>query len=105
MSESKILPEDSMVNSTASEVDETVTQSTPVYHEDEDPELLKAIKMSLEEPDAEVCASLVNQLPEDLMVNPAASAVEKTVTQSTPEDENAELLMVVKMSSGEPDAE
>ncbi|THU81887.1 hypothetical protein K435DRAFT_808714 [Dendrothele bispora CBS 962.96] len=39
-----------MESPTTSEVEETVTQST---HEDEDAELLTAIKMSLEEPDAE----------------------------------------------------
>ncbi|THU89253.1 hypothetical protein K435DRAFT_969185 [Dendrothele bispora CBS 962.96] len=53
MSESNILPEDPVVNLAAAEVEETVTQSMPDYHEDEDAELQKTISMSLENPDAE----------------------------------------------------
>ncbi|THU88537.1 TPR-like protein [Dendrothele bispora CBS 962.96] len=53
MSESDILPEGLVVNQAAAEVEETVTQSTSCYHEDEDAELHMAIRMSLEEPDAE----------------------------------------------------
>ncbi|THU88185.1 hypothetical protein K435DRAFT_969583 [Dendrothele bispora CBS 962.96] len=55
MSESDILPEGPSVNLTesAAEVEETVTQAKPDYHEDEDAELHMAIRMSLEEPDAE----------------------------------------------------
>ncbi|THU95134.1 TPR-like protein [Dendrothele bispora CBS 962.96] len=53
MSESDILPEGPSVNLTAAEVEETVTQSMPDYHEGEDLELHMAIRMSLEEPDAE----------------------------------------------------
>ncbi|THU79158.1 TPR-like protein [Dendrothele bispora CBS 962.96] len=53
MSESDILPEGLSVNLTAAEVEETVTQSMPDHHEDEDLELHMAIEMSLEEPNAE----------------------------------------------------
>ncbi|THU99623.1 hypothetical protein K435DRAFT_855494 [Dendrothele bispora CBS 962.96] len=54
MSESDILLEGLMVNQAAAEVEETVTlESTSGYHEDEDAELHMAIRMSLEEPDAE----------------------------------------------------
>ncbi|THU88539.1 TPR-like protein [Dendrothele bispora CBS 962.96] len=53
MSESDTLPEGPMMNQAAAEAEETVTQSTSCYHEDEDAELHMAIRMSLEEPDAE----------------------------------------------------
>ncbi|THU80551.1 TPR-like protein [Dendrothele bispora CBS 962.96] len=68
MSESDILPEGLAVNMAAAEIEETVTQSTSGYPEDEDAELHMAIKMSLEEPGAETTETIEDNIDKEEQV-------------------------------------